>query len=181
MKDKLRYGNSVIEYTIIKSKRRKTSEIRVDKEGVEVRVPLIKKDSDIKRLVDDKKQWIYKKQLELAYRRKIKPSTITSVSEKYLHDRTLKLASKIGVEPSKIIIKKLKSRWGSATKNGVITLNLTLADMPRKVIDYVIIHELCHLLIRNHSYKFWNLVRKYSKKLEQQKYWLEQNSSIIID
>jgi len=64
MKSKIRYGNTVILYTIVKSKRRKTSEIRINETGVEIRTPITKKDSEIQKIIHVKKQWIFKKQLE---------------------------------------------------------------------------------------------------------------------
>ena len=135
MKDKIRYGNSVIEYTIVKSKRRKTSEILVDGTGVEVRTPLIKKDSEIKKMVDDKKHWIYKKHLEFSDKiKKQKIRKTKTLSNKYLENRTWKLASKIGVKPSKVVIKKLKDRWGSSAKNGAINLNSTLKNAPLRLL-----------------------------------------------
>ena len=94
MISKLRYGNSVIKYQIIKSKRRKTSEIRVDEKGVEVHTPLTKKDSEIQDIVDTKKQWIFKKQLEFADRKKRKFKTTTKTPE-YLEKRTWKLFSTV--------------------------------------------------------------------------------------
>ena len=68
--NKIRYGNSVISYSIVKTKRRKTSQIIVNEKGVEVRTPLTKKDSEIKQLVDEKKQWIFKKKLEFSDKKK---------------------------------------------------------------------------------------------------------------
>ena len=64
MKDKIRFGNSTITYSIVKSKRRKTSQIIVDAKGVVVQTPLSKKDSEIKKMVSNKKEWIFKKRLE---------------------------------------------------------------------------------------------------------------------
>ncbi|MEX0598228.1 MAG: M48 family metallopeptidase [Candidatus Paceibacterota bacterium] len=170
MKDKVRYGNRVIEYTIVKSKRRKTSEIRVDRTGVEVRTPLIKKDYEIKKMVDDKKQWIFKKHLEFSDKRKIRsPKSFNTYSEKAIEKRAWKLASKIGVKPTKIVIKNLRGRWGSSTKNGIINLNAVLTKTPRKVVDYIIVHELCHLKIREHSKRYWNLVSKFMPDYEKQR------------
>lgn len=174
MKDRIQFGTTIIEYDIIRSKRRKTSEIIVNKNGIQVRTPATKNDTQIKKMVDDRKQWIFRKQLEFADKQKPK-RTKKPVTEKYLQRRTLELASKIGVKPSKIIIKKLKSKWGSATKNDVVTLNSALVNVPREVIDYVVIHELCHLVIRNHSYKFWGLVGNFMKNYSRQKKWLDVN------
>lgn len=180
MKNKIRYGKSVIQYKVVKSKRRKTSEIRVDEKGVEVRTPITKKDSQIKQLVDDKKQWIFKKKLEFSDRSRKKIKKTKPRSTKYLENRTKKLASQIGVKPTKIVIKKLKGRWGSSTKNGVINLNIALTKAPTTVIDYIIIHELCHLKIREHSFRYWNLVRKFMPRYEDKIAWLKANSRVII-
>jgi len=84
MKSKIRYGNSVIQYTIVKSKRRKTSEIRVDENGVEIRTPFYKKDSDVQKIIHDQKHWIYKKQLLFKDRKKTKKKTIQNKTKGYL-------------------------------------------------------------------------------------------------
>jgi len=181
MKDKIRYGNRSIEYTVVRSKRRKTSEIRVDGAGVEIRTPLIKKDSEIKRMIDDKKHWIYKKHLEFSNKiKKQKTRKTKTLSNKYLENRTRKLASKIGVKPSKIVVKKLKDRWGSSAKNGTINLNSALKNTPAKVADYIIIHELCHLIVRDHSRRYWNLVHKFMPSYQNQIDWLKDNSKNIL-
>lgn len=68
---------------------------------------------------------------------------------------------KIGVKPNKIKIKKMKSAWGICYSNKNITLNLKLIHLERDLIEYVIVHELCHLHIMNHSKEFWNLVERF--------------------
>jgi predicted metal-dependent hydrolase len=67
----------------------------------------------------------------------------------------------IGVFPKKIRIRKLKSSWGICYSNGNITLNLNLIKMNPKIIEYVVVHELCHLLHHNHSINFWMEIEKY--------------------
>ena len=178
MISKLRYGNSVIKYNVVKSKRRKTSEIRVGEDGIEIRTPITKKNSEVQDIINEKKQWIFKKQLEFADRKKRKFKTKTKTPE-YLVKRTWKLASGIGVTPSKIVIKKLKSRWGSAGKTGTITLNLALTKTPPRIIDYVIIHELCHLKIKGHSTRYWNLLSNFMPNYKQKIKWLEVNNEYI--
>lgn len=68
MKGNIRYGNSIIQYDIIKSARRKTSEIIVDKKGVVIRVPQSKSMYEIQKIVKEKGRWIFKKQLEFKNR-----------------------------------------------------------------------------------------------------------------
>ena len=179
MTNRLRYGNSVIEYQIIKSKRRKTSEIRVDEKGVKVHVPMTKKDSEIQDMVYTKKHWIFKKQLEFADRKKGRIKTGGKTPE-YLEKRTWKLAKEIGVKPKKVAVKSLKSRWGSAGKTGTITLNLALTHAPPRIIDYVITHELCHLKIKGHSSRFWGLLSFYDKGYPSKVKWLSANRSKIL-
>ena len=179
MKDKIRFGNSTITYSIVKSKRRKTSQIIVDAKGVVVQTPLSKKDSEIKTMVSNKKEWIFKKRLEYKDKRKNKIKTKEKTLE-YLEKRTWKIANQIGLIPSKVVIKKLKSRWGSADSKGVVTINQILRKTPPRIIDYIIIHELCHLKVANHSSRFWDLVYTFDKKYEKKQLWLEKNSEILL-
>jgi len=176
--NKVRFGNSLIEYSVVKSKRRKTSEIIVDKNGVMVRAPSSKPNSEIKKIVKEKSRWIYKKQLQFNAISQQKISN-KKYSEQYLKRRVRFYAKKIGVQPKKIVIKKLKSRWGSA-KDNTIHFNSNLLSSPKDVIDYVIVHELCHLRIRNHSFRFWNLLGRFMPLYRNQKLWLEMHGSKIL-
>jgi predicted metal-dependent hydrolase len=226
MKKQVMYGNSVIQYDLIKSKRIKTSQITVTTEGVTVRTPQTKNADDIKNMIQQRLQWIFKKQLHFAKQKKpifstkstlaiqgkyykinIIPNSVEktrllgnaiefSIPQKrhttrqiqgqyqaYLGKRaktlfpklTQELAKKVGVSPSKINIKVLKDRWGSATPTGEINLNSSLMKAPRSVIHYVILHELCHFKIKDHSPRFWNLIGKYMPKYNESVKWLEVN------
>ena len=88
--------------------------------------------------------------------------------------------SKFGVTPSKIVIKNLKNRWG-ATKEGKVNLNYNLIKAPENVIDYIIIHELCHFKIKKHSHQFWNLLRKFVPDYKGKNEWLEINGKHLIN
>jgi predicted metal-dependent hydrolase len=68
--------------------------------------------------------------------------------------------SKYNVNPSSIILRNMSSRWGSCTPKGKIILNPELIKAPKRCIDYVIIHELCHLVHHDHTQKFIDLQTK---------------------
>jgi predicted metal-dependent hydrolase len=84
------------------------------------------------------------------------------------------------VNPKKINIKNLKNRWGSITKERQINLNLNLIKAPEDVIDYIIIHELCHFKVKGHSHKFWTYLHKYIPNYEDKVNWLAINGSNIL-
>lgn len=177
---KISFGNSVIEYSVIKSKRRKTSQILVDGEEVIVRTPVTKKNSEIKKIVESKAQWIFKKQLEFKKRKNMK-FVARKYTKRFMLNRVNHYASKVGVFPHKINIKNMRTRWGSASKDNVINLNEHLLKAPKGAIDYVILHEICHLKIRNHSHRFWELVQKFMPNYEENRKWLEMNSARIVE
>lgn len=91
-----------------------------------------------------------------------------------------KYCSMLKVKPKKIVIKKLKSRWGSATSKNIINLNLFLIKSPCDVIEYVILHEVCHLLIKNHSKDFWKLLGDYMPSYKDKISWLKINGPLIL-
>lgn len=175
---KIKYGNSVIQYNVIKSSRRKTSEIQVDQGGVVFRVPSKKTSSEIKRTIEGKKQWIYKKQLEFA---KLPHNVQTrKYTKSFVQGRIRHYSNKLQVTPQKIVFKKLRGRWGSTTKDNTINLSVDLLKAPKSVIDYVVLHELCHIRIKEHSHRFWNLIHRFMPNYEQRKKWLDLNGKTIM-
>lgn len=60
---------------------------------------------------------------------------------------------------SKVIIRNQSTRWGSCSKKGTLSFNYKIGQLPIELVEYVVVHELCHLQEMNHSYKFWNLVK----------------------
>jgi predicted metal-dependent hydrolase len=82
-------------------------------------------------------------------------------ARKYLPQRCVELAQKYGFKVNKVTVRGQKSRWGSCSRRGNISLNYKLLQFRVEMIDYVIIHELCHLRQPNHSKAFWNEVAKH--------------------
>lgn len=92
----------------------------------------------------------------------------------YIPLRTAKLAEQHSFNFKRVTVRSQKSRWGSCSANGSLSFNSRLMKFDKNVIDYVIVHELCHLKEMNHSKKFWRLVeeivpdyKKYIQKLRR--------------
>jgi predicted metal-dependent hydrolase len=84
------------------------------------------------------------------------------------------------LQPSNLQIKGYKSRWGSCDRHRRIQLNWKLMAMPEWVIDYVMVHDLCHLQHMNHSSAFWQLVEQHYPKTLSAKRWMKQHSPAIM-
>ncbi len=93
----------------------------------------------------------------------------------YLDNTGHELANKIGVNPILIKEKAFPRSWGMCHNNGKIFINYKLIMAPKDIIDYVIIHELCHLIHPNHSKQFWDTVSKHCKNYQAHKTWLKDN------
>jgi predicted metal-dependent hydrolase len=87
------------------------------------------------------------------------------------------LAKKIGVHPSGLRVKPQKKLWGSCGRNHVINLNWRLSLFPRKVFEYVVVHEMCHLRHMNHSRDYWSLVERVMPDYRKYKDWLQFKES----
>ncbi len=98
----------------------------------------------------------------------------------YLPMRARQLARELGLQFASLRIKNQKTRWGSCSAKGNINLNLRLLMAPVEAIDYVIIHELCHLEILNHSPAFWQLVESHCPHYRHWRKWFKQNGSSLI-
>ena len=83
------------------------------------------------------------------------------------------------LRPKAFHIKAQKHLWASCGKDHIINLNWHLIFAPRSVLEYAVVHELCHLKYRNHSEAFWRLVREVMPDYEIRKRWLEQNEHVL--
>lgn len=92
-----------------------------------------------------------------------------------INERVEIYSKKIRVSPNKISVKNLTKSWGICSSNGNISFNWKIIMTPLSVLDYVIVHELCHLKHHNHSKEFWNLVSLYVPDYKNKKEWLKQN------
>lgn len=90
-----------------------------------------------------------------------------------------KYAKHLGVKYKEIKISDMKYRWGSCTPNNVIIFNWKLIKAPMYVLDYIIVHELAHLIEPNHTPKFWNIVSIQIPQYGKCRNWLKQNGHLL--
>lgn len=84
-------------------------------------------------------------------------------------------AIKFGVQPKEIRVKEQKKRWASCTLDNTLYFNWRCILAPSSIMDYIIVHELCHILEKSHSSRFWSLLRTVMPDYEARKKWLMDN------
>ena len=122
---------------------------------------------------DDKPEWVSdfeKMQVELI-------SFYKKEALKYLVFRGWELSQLTGLKPSDIKIQTARTRWGSCNSQKIINLNWKLIVFAYRLIDYVIIHELCHLRHLDHSDAFWNLVAQHCPNYQDIQVSLKQQTT----
>jgi predicted metal-dependent hydrolase len=102
-------------------------------------------------------------------------------AEEYLPKRLMELAQKLGVRYKKVQVRDVRSRWGSCSSKGTISLNWRLIMAPIDVIDYVLIHELAHIVHPNHSKYFWEYVATFCPDYKLHKSWLRKNGHYLFN
>jgi predicted metal-dependent hydrolase len=114
------------------------------------------------------------------------PDSIRAVMESWYRDRANYIFKQrlnrclrtskpfLGLDRVNPIVRKMKNRWGSCTPTGRIILNLDLIQVPIQCIDYIIMHELCHLAVMNHSSKFWQLLSQCMPDWEKRRQTLSR-------
>ncbi len=170
---------------LIRSKRR-TLAIQVTSDGrVVVRAPIRYPVSEINRFIGEKADWIDRHLEKVRDIEKKEP--ITKQEVKYLVTKAKRVippkvehfAKIIGVDYGTITIRMQKSRWGSCSAKGNLNFNCLLMKTPDEVIDYVVVHELCHRKEMNHSPRFWAEVEKILPDYKKRKSWLKANSYLF--
>jgi predicted metal-dependent hydrolase len=91
-----------------------------------------------------------------------------------------KLSSTLGVKIRRLTIRSAKTRWGSCSSHGNLNFNWKLIMAPDEVIDYIVAHELCHLIELNHSKKFWHMVELCCPKWRLHRKWLRKHQMELM-
>jgi predicted metal-dependent hydrolase len=116
---------------------------------------------------------------QLAKRREVLRDWYRSRAKETILSRVQQHARALGVKPERTRIVSNRYSWGSCTVNNNVSLNWRLIKAPIFVIDYVVIHELAHLIESNHTPRFWSIVRAHTATTEKARSWLKEHGQIL--
>ena len=181
---------NITDVKVIKSAR-KTAAIEITRTGeVIVRVPYSVKDKYIQSLLSSKREWIEMKLSDLRITGNREESVerltedgikkLAALAKEVLPQRIAHYAEVLDVKYGKITIRNQKTRWGSCSSKGNLNFNCLLMLCPDNVIDYVVVHELCHLIHHNHSKRFWNEVERVLPDYKKRELFLKQEGRAIM-
>ena len=180
-------------YTLIRSKR-KSYAISISPDGqITVRVPLVTSDREVRQILTQKQHWIVTKYLEQQEKQLNKPvSDLTDAQRNALTQRYIAAAKEYfpkraayfhqftGGTYDRITIRDQKTRWGSCSARGTLSFNWRLMLAPPAILDYVVVHELCHLTHMNHSAAFWQAVESVYPDYRNARRWLKEHGQELI-
>jgi len=92
-----------------------------------------------------------------------------------LKEKTKRYSAILGVSPQSVGVKEYKARWGSCSSSGDVTYNWRIIMAPHHIVDYIVVHELCHLLEHNHGPKYWKHVKSVVPDYKECREWLKVN------
>ena len=178
-----------LQVNVIYSKRRSVAiELRMD--GIYVRAPKGMSYGEINAFLNEKRGWIEKHWVKMQARKNVleqlPPFTIDEIRE--LADKALiiipeklkKYAPLVGVDYGRVAIRNQRSRWGSCSGKGNLNFNCLLMLFPDEVIDYIVVHELCHRKHMNHSADFYAEVERVFPEYRKCQKWLKENGGFYL-
>lgn len=171
---------------IIRSRRRSISlEVKADASLV-IRVPRNVPNEYIQALIVQKQAWIKRKQQQAMEREKLRVELGTIDVEEckqrasaIIPQRVELYSQQTGIKYNKIRISNARRRWGSCSAKGNLNFSWRLALAPLEVIDYVVVHELAHIIHKNHSKKFWKLVAAIYPNYKLCRKWLRDKGRLL--
>lgn len=174
-----------MDYQLIRSNR-KTVAIEIKSDGrIVVRCPRKMGDNAVAAFVSSKAGWIEK------HRAKLSAQPVVKLTDSQLQQlrhqaralitaRVAYYAPIVGVTYNKITIRAQRTRWGSCSSKGNLNFNCLLALVPPEIVDYVVVHELCHRKQLNHSDKFWEEVARVLPDYKQRRACLKDYGANLI-
>lgn len=178
---------------IVRSRRR-TLALQVAGSGrVVARAPLRMPKRDIERFFEEKRPWVERALAKASERAEARARAAADgrLSDADIRElagrarvavpaRLEHFAPLIGVTYGRVTLRCQKTKWGSCTAQGNLSFNVLLMLAPPEVLDYVVVHELCHRLEMNHSPRFWALVEKHDPDYRAHRRWLKEHGDELL-
>jgi predicted metal-dependent hydrolase len=175
---------------IIRSDRR-TIALQITPEGeILLRAPRRCSEAQLRRIVEEKRPWLEKHLAQVQQRQQEaqQAGALTMEELRALADRAMEViparvahfAPIVGVSYGRITIRNQRTRWGSCSGKGNLNFNCLLMLAPPEVLDYVVVHELCHRREMNHSPRFWALVEQVLPDWQAQRLWLKEHGDALM-
>ena len=150
-----------------------------------VTVPMRVSNEEVFRFLKKKEDWILKNHKKVKNRQNSLQQEINLEQRKWLEDKIIEYAMRwepiMKVHANGFTIRDMKTRWGSCAANGNLNFNWLLILAPPEVLDYVVVHELCHRREMNHSQAFWKEVEKILPDYRERQKWLKDNGWRLME
>ena len=174
-----------MQYRIVRSNR-KTLGLQVGADGVTVRAPRHTSEEVIRQFVASHADWIEKSSKKFLPADQVIP--LSTEDLRSLADRALKIipprvkyyASVLGVTYGRITVRNQRTKWGSCSSEGNLNFNCLLMLAPTDVLDYIIVHELCHRKEMNHSKRFYAEVARVLPNYQSANRWLREKGPSLM-
>lgn len=174
--------NTPIPYRLVRSRRR-TVEIQITSAGeVVVRCPTGMSRGAVQAVVEKKQDWILS-HLPAQSAPPFTPRELEALkarAREILSERVAYYAPLVGVDYGSVTIRAQRTRWGSCSARGNLNFNCLLVLAPPEVVDYVVVHELCHRREMNHGPAFWMLVEGVLPDYQARRQWLNTQGRSLI-
>lgn len=177
------------EIRLVRSSRRTMALQINDDLSITVRAPLRTSIGTVQRFVEEHADWIEKHIAKLKQQKEAREaSAVPKMTTEELRElarqamtiipeRVQWYAPLVGVTYGRITIRNQKTRWGSCSGKGNLNFNCLLLLMPQEILDYVVVHELCHRLEMNHSKAFWEQVEQVLPDYRKRRKWLKDHEA----
>ena len=175
-----------MEYELIRSRRRSLA-LQLKPDGtVLVRAPLRAPIWQIEAFLRQNWDWVERRRARQAALPKVEKlgeeelAALKKRARRVFLARAAYYAPVVGVSYSRITVRSQRTKWGSCSSKGGLNFNCLLLLAPTEVLDYVVVHELCHRLEMNHSARFWAEVERVLPDYAAARQWLRQNGGSLL-
>ena len=154
-------------------------------EQVVLTVPVGMSQREIDDVIASHREWIARERAAQAPRLRLDTRVISEADARAAARELVTMvlddeARALGVTYGRVQIRDQRTRWGSCSSRGTLSFNWRLALAPLEVLDYVVVHELCHLRVPNHSPRFWQLVASRRPDWRRHRDWLTVNGPELL-